>query len=134
MCPNKVSNSKSVIVEIIKTCGDSLKYDEFKKIIESATLETFDENDITLTYENLSSHFCSEIIYNGKNYFTTDLGFYAINNKIHTSSNYENIKEHLITNKFFEYENFKNIGFHEKNGYSYYDPKLINKLNRKIDY
>ncbi|WP_027380790.1 DUF6119 family protein [Chryseobacterium daeguense] len=55
-----------------------MKYDEFKKIIESATLETFDENDITLTYENLSSHFCSEIIYNGKNYFLLEKDWYQI--------------------------------------------------------
>ncbi|WP_439479374.1 DUF6119 family protein [Chryseobacterium aquaticum] len=69
---------QSVILEIFKVCGDSLKYDEFKKIIESATLETFDENNITLTNENLSSHFCSEIIYKGQNYFLLEKDWYQI--------------------------------------------------------
>jgi uncharacterized protein (TIGR04141 family) len=69
---------QSVILEIFNACGDSLKYDEFKKIIESATLETFDENNVTLTYENLSSHFCSEIIYNGKSYFLLEKDWYEI--------------------------------------------------------
>lgn len=69
---------QSVLLEIFKACGDSLKYDEFKKIIDSATLETFDENNDTLTYENLSSHFCSEIIYNGENYFLLEKDWYQI--------------------------------------------------------
>jgi len=69
---------QSVILEMSKACGDSLKYDEFKKIIESATLETFDEDNNTLTYENLSNHFCSEIIYNGQNYFLLEKDWYQI--------------------------------------------------------
>ncbi|WDF46272.1 TIGR04141 family sporadically distributed protein [Chryseobacterium sp. KACC 21268] len=69
---------QSVIFEILTACGDSLNYEEFKKIINSARLETFDENNITLTYENLSSHFCSEIVYNGQNYFLLEKDWYQI--------------------------------------------------------
>ncbi|MCJ8155743.1 TIGR04141 family sporadically distributed protein [Chryseobacterium sp. SSA4.19] len=69
---------QSVIVEISNICGNSLNFDEFKKIVGSATLETFDENDITLTNENLSNHFCSEIIYNGLNYFLIEKDWYQI--------------------------------------------------------
>ncbi|MDR6404147.1 MULTISPECIES: DUF6119 family protein [Chryseobacterium] len=90
---------QSVLLKIIEVCGESLNYEDFKKIIESAKLETFDENDITLTSDNLSSHFCSEIIYDGQNYFLLEKDWYQIKKSFIDSINEQT--SYFITENFY---------------------------------
>ncbi|MDR6462867.1 DUF6119 family protein [Chryseobacterium sediminis] len=70
--------NQQILLIIIDLCGDSLTFEEFKKIIETATLETFDENNDSLTKDKLLYHFCSEIKYHDENYFLIEKEWFQI--------------------------------------------------------
>jgi len=69
---------QQVILKIVEICGSLLTFEEFKKIIDSANLETLDENEQLLTKDKLLNHFCSEIIYNNETYFLIEKDWYQI--------------------------------------------------------
>jgi len=67
-----------IVLDEIRIKNSSLSYDDFKKCIESAHIETFDANGDTLTKDTLKNHFCTEVLYATKSYFLIEKDWYEI--------------------------------------------------------
>lgn len=69
-----------LILNLLKEdIGEDLDYEEFKKVIYSSYIETYDENDKVLTRDKLISHFCAEINHTDDNtYFLIEKDWYRI--------------------------------------------------------
>jgi len=106
---NSVREIQQIILKIVEFCGNSLTFDEFKKIIDSAALETFDENELLLTKDKLLNHFCSEIIYNNETYFLIEKDWYQVKKSFIDSINEQTkffISENIYTGpKLEKWEN-----------------------------
>lgn len=86
---NVARDIETILVKINELCGNSLTFEEFKKIVEAAVLETFDENEKTLTKDKLLSHFCSEVKYNDETYFLIEKEWFQIKKTFIDSINEE---------------------------------------------
>ncbi len=75
------------------------------------------------------------IYYNGK-FKTNIVGKYALENKIHFSSNYHAVIDKNLDemNLVSDYKNRGLLTGHEIDQYCYYDPYIKNKLKRNMDY
>lgn len=67
-----------IVLDELRIINSSLTYDQFKRAIMNASLETFDTNGLTLTRDTLPNHFCSEIVHQNKSYFLIEKDWYEI--------------------------------------------------------
>lgn len=77
----------------------------------------------------------NRIIFDGKNFFSSEIGIFALENKLHFTNNYKDADKIFIEEieKVFNLER-KNIKIpHKYDQYCYYDDKISKKLNRVMD-
>jgi len=73
-CVRAIQELLLKIKEVVSDCT----IDDFRKIINSSYLQTFDENEIELTNDRLFDHFCTEVCYDDKTYFLMEKDWYII--------------------------------------------------------
>lgn len=73
-CVRAIHEVLPIMKEKISECS----FEEFLKILNSSHLETFDENQVTLTSDQFFNHFCAEIILDSKTYFLMEREWYII--------------------------------------------------------
>lgn len=73
-CVRAIHDVLPKMKEKINDCS----FEEFLKILNSGYLETFDENQVTLTSDRFFNHFCAEIIFDSKTYFLMEREWYII--------------------------------------------------------
>lgn len=73
-CVRAIHEVLPIIKEKIRECS----FEEFLKVLNSSHLETFDENQVSLTSDRFFNHFCAEIILDSKTYFLMEREWYII--------------------------------------------------------
>lgn len=73
-----IRNIQDILDSIKIKIGKDLNYIDFKKVIENASIETFDENEAILTKDSLIDHFCTEINYSENVYFLIEKDWYRV--------------------------------------------------------
>lgn len=73
-----IRDINEIIIKIKDLCGGDISKEEFMKIIATASLETFDENNLSLTRDKLINHFCTELVFKGNTYFLIEKDWYSI--------------------------------------------------------
>ncbi|KMQ61411.1 hypothetical protein ACM46_15415 [Chryseobacterium angstadtii] len=90
---------QSVFEILDEKLEEPLEYNEFKKVMLSSYIETFDENGNTLTLDKLIDHFCTEITYEGSSYFFIEKDWYIVKKSFVENVNNQ-VKIFLSENKY----------------------------------
>lgn len=76
-----------ILLNEIKSVETDLSDCDFKKILETAYLKSYDENGVILTEDSLKNHFCTEMSMDSKSYFLIEKDWYKMKERFLTQIN-----------------------------------------------